>query len=145
MEEKQENDFLLNNNISFEVQKYIVNDIIEISLYYIAEAEADLKDIEEAILVDDIQNIYPNDNKLYIKEEEENKDLNEENDQFQFFLKESLSNKEFLSNCANKILKGERLIIEEKLRIINIHKNYKDKYSIHNLSDILGVERSTNQ
>lgn len=92
MEEKQENDFLLNNNISFEVQKYIVNDIIEISLYYIAEAEADLKDIEEAILVDDIQNIYPNDNKFYIKDEEENKDLNEENDQFQFFLKENLSN-----------------------------------------------------
>ena len=92
MEEKQENDFLLNNNISFELSKYIVNDIIEISLYYIAEAEADLKDIEEAILVDDIQNIYPNDNKFYIKDEEENKDLNEENDQFQFFLKENLSN-----------------------------------------------------
>ena len=92
MEEKQENDFFLNYNISFEVQKYIVNDIIEISLYYIAEAEADLKDIEEAILVDDIQNIYPNDNKFYIKDEEENKDLNEENDQFQFFLKENLSN-----------------------------------------------------
>ena len=92
MEEKQENDFLLNNNISFEVSKYIVNDIIEISLYYIAEAEADRNDIEEAILVDDIQNIYPNDNKFYIKDEEENKDLNEENDQFQFFLKENLSN-----------------------------------------------------
>ena len=42
--------------------------------------------------MDDIQNIYPNDNKFYIKDEEENKDLNEENDQFQFFLKENLSN-----------------------------------------------------
>jgi len=69
---------LLNINISLEIAKFIVNYMIEISLYYIEEVKTNRNEIEEAILVDDLQNKYPNDKKFNIYEEEENKDLMKE-------------------------------------------------------------------
>ena len=52
-------------------------------------------------------------------------------------------NNDFLNKCSAKIPKGERLNIEEKKVIINFHKINPTYYSIHHLSNVLSVERST--
>ena len=51
------------------------------------------------------------------------------------------SNNDFFNKCSAKILKGERLNIEEKKVIINFHKINPTYYSIHHLSNVLNIER----
>ena len=52
------------------------------------------------------------------------------------------SNNDFFNKCSAKILKGERLNIEEKKVIINFHKINPTYYSKHHLLNILNIERS---
>lgn len=49
----------------------------------------------------------------------------------------------FLSLCSKKITGGIRLKIEDKIKIIELHKNDPINFSIHKLSDISCINRST--
>ena len=104
------------------------------------ESGLELNDFDEAIIIDHLQN-----------EEELNKisadrwtrrwrTKRKNSKRIGIPYNQSLS---FLSLCAEKLAKGTRLNIKDKLKIIELHKNDPIIFSIHKLSDILNINRST--
>ena len=137
MEEPAEELSIINRNTIYDLTKDIINEILENTLFFITEMLTDKKEFDDAELIEDLPAIESNhsEGNEYFQLEKNSNNSNS--------ISNNNSNDIFLNICAKKILKGTRLNIQEKLQIINAYKNNPVIYSIHKLSDILNVERST--
>ena len=137
MEEPAEELSIINRNTIYDLTKDIINEILENTLFFITEMLTDKKEFDDAELIEDLPAIESNhsEGNEYFQLEKNSNNSNS--------ISNNNSNDIFLNICAKKILKGTRLNIHEKLQIINAYKNNPVIYSIHKLSDILNVERST--
>lgn len=138
MEEPAEEFPIINRNTIYDLTKDIINEILENTLFFITEMLTDEKEFNEAELIEELPGNEPNHS-----ETNEYFQLEKKNSYDSNFISNNNSNDKFLNMCANKILKGVRLNIQEKLQIIKAHKNNPVIFSIHKLSNILNVERST--
>ena len=132
---------IINSNNIWDLTKEIIYSIIENVLFFIDELESDKNEFEEAIFIEDLPDSEEKD--FQLNEKENKAVLKEKTITNEINLSNKNSNNEFLNKCATKILKGERLNIEEKKEIIKLHKMNPIFYSIHHLSNLLNLERST--
>ena len=135
MEAPVEDLLIINRNTIYDLTKDIINEILETTLFFYNWLLTDEKEFHEAELIDEIpgNESVPKGVNEHIQID---KIISISNSNFNTNIN---SNDIFLNNCANKILKGNRLNIQEKIQIINTYKNNPIDFSIHKLSNTLNV------